>query len=256
MDLFPPELLEKVLGHLPPDDKQSLRNCSLVAKSWIHPSRARLFKTVNVMQRERLWSWSTRITPENAELLRHVRSLFCGIYTSPGEGTDPVHFLRCYFPSLPQLRLLLLTSGHLQSVTQIGVPFGFQYTLKHLSLCDCRTTISALATVINYFPNLDQLDLHYLSHEVDSQPTPPLSRALRKISVTEPDTRDDLGILDQLFELGPQCDEISIKINALVAPSLIQRVINGVETSVKRVSLKPHLHRMCCVPNSPMGLTE
>jgi len=39
---LPQELLDEILSYLPPDDregKRPLRNYSLVAKSWVNPSR-------------------------------------------------------------------------------------------------------------------------------------------------------------------------------------------------------------------------
>ena len=48
---LPQELLDEILSYLPLDDEwdeQSLRNCSLVAKSWVDPMRRRPFKTVEI----------------------------------------------------------------------------------------------------------------------------------------------------------------------------------------------------------------
>ncbi|KAF9645698.1 hypothetical protein BDM02DRAFT_3119791 [Thelephora ganbajun] len=237
---LPPELLDEIIGHLPPEDKQSLRNCSLVVKSWIHPSRRRLFETVDVLREANLWAWLNNISPENIELFHHVRSLSCKIDASPRRWSDNcAYFLHNDFPLFPQLRNLVLRSGHLISITQLWVPLAFQHTLEYLSLRDCRTTIGTLITLINHFPNLVHLNLDGLFHEVDHQPIPPLSRPLRKLSVTEPNTYDDLGILGQLSELRPQCEEVVIMMDTYVTSSLTQRVIDGVETSVKRLRLRP-----------------
>ena len=247
MDLLPQELLDEIIGHIPLHDKQSLRNCSLVAKSWMYPSRRSLFEAVIVVPQAKFWSWIKCISPNNAELLQNVRTLHCLIEISPCVRTGHIFFLRNYFPSLPLLRHLFLFSGNLQSVTQIGVPLAFQHTLKYLSLRGCRTTIATLVTLINYFPNLDHLELHNLFQESGRQPTPPLSRALQKLSVSEPDTRDDLGILDQLLGLQPQFDEVVIEINSFFAPLLPQRVIDGVGASVKRLEIDTCFECMCKV---------
>lgn len=111
------------------------------------------------------------------------------------------------------------------------LPLTFQHTLEHPSLRGCRTTISILITLVNHFPNLAHLDLLGLSHETDDHPIPPLSRSLRKLSVKEPGTRDDPGLLDQLLGSRPQCDEVIIEIDTRVAPLLTQRVIDGVGAS-------------------------
>ncbi|KAF9647920.1 hypothetical protein BDM02DRAFT_3116226 [Thelephora ganbajun] len=76
MDL-PQELLDEVLNHLPLDDKYDelpLRNCSLVAKSWVQPGRRRLFETHEI--REKIYrSWLDNIPPTGDGLLQHVHLL-------------------------------------------------------------------------------------------------------------------------------------------------------------------------------------
>lgn len=244
MDLLPQELIDEIIVRVPPE---SLRSCSLVAKSWIYPSRRRLFETVNVVPEAKFWMWLKCISPTNVKLLQHVRSLSCLIDSSPCRRTGRIYFLRNFLPSLPRLGHLLLSSGRLESVTQIGAPLAFQHTLKHLSLYRCQVTISALVTIINYFPNLDRLDLNNLSHEVDRQPVPSLSRTPPKLFVTERNPRDEFGILDQFVGLQPQCDEVSIELDARLAPLLTQRVIDGVGASVKCLKLKTCSECMCNV---------
>ncbi|KAF9643104.1 hypothetical protein BDM02DRAFT_3123844 [Thelephora ganbajun] len=75
MDL-PQELLDEVLNRLPLDDKYDqlpLRNCSLVAKSWVQPGRRRLFETREI--REICCSWLDNIPPTSDGLLQHVHLL-------------------------------------------------------------------------------------------------------------------------------------------------------------------------------------
>ena len=187
------------------------------------------------MPEAKFWAWLKCISPANVELLQHVRSLSCVIDTSPCRRTGRIYFLRNFFPSLPRLRHLLLSSGRLDSVTQIGVPLAFQHTLKHLSLYRCQVAISALATLINYFPNLDHLDLSDLSLGVGRQPVPSLSRTPRKLFVTERNPRDEL---DQFFGLQSQFDEVVIELDMRLAPLLTQRVIDGVGASVKCLKLR------------------
>ncbi|KAF9645196.1 hypothetical protein BDM02DRAFT_684340 [Thelephora ganbajun] len=250
---LPPELLDEIIGRLPPEDKRSLRNCSLVAKSWIHPSRRRLFETLDVLREKNLRLWMKNIPLQNAELFHHVHSLSCRIDASPhGWSDDCGRFLYNDFPLFPQLRNLVLRSGRLKSITRFRfrVPLTFRHTLEYLSLHRCRATISTLVTLINYFPNLVHLNLDHLNlddiyHEVDNQPAPPLSRPLRKLSITELDTSDDLGILDQLLGLRLQCEEVILMIDAHAAPSLTQRVIDGVEVSVKYLKLRPPSNSEC-----------
>ena len=39
---LPPELIDKILDHPPPNEPQTLRNCSLVARSWVNPDHSLL----------------------------------------------------------------------------------------------------------------------------------------------------------------------------------------------------------------------
>jgi len=116
---LPQELIEEILSYLRSRDKrdqQSLRNCSLVAKSWINPSRRRLFKTVVIRKRDRQ-SWLDKISPSNTELLRHLRSL-CFSGSGPWELAPFTRFtedLYVYFPSLRRLRTIGLSGAHISS---------------------------------------------------------------------------------------------------------------------------------------------
>lgn len=249
MDL-PPEIVDEIIGHLPVYDEKSIRNCSLVAKSWVHPSRRRLFENVH-LRPDNLKSWLRHVSPMNVKLLQHVRSLSYRIANTPDlphGRMDRVDLLRYYSPSFHQLRHLMLSTGCLQSLIQIWDPSAFQHTLSSLSLWFCCLTASTLVTLINYFPNLAQLDLGGLIHEPSDQPIPPLFQPLRKLSVCEFNTYHDMGLLDQLLGLRPRCDEVAVGISAADPPVLAQRVIDGVETTVKRLKFKGSLAGVCNIP--------
>ena len=128
--------------------------------------------------------------------------------------------------------------GSLLVFPQLGMALASQNTLENLSLVFCRISISKLVTLINNFPNLVRIKLGNLGHEVDNEPISPLARPLQKLSVSETETFDDLGIVDQLLELQPRCDEVSISVATYWAPLLTQRIIDGVQTTVRRLNLK------------------
>ena len=241
MDL-PQELLNEIISYIPQNDIHSLRSCSLVARSWVYPSRRYLFHTVHVERTNTFRSWVNNISPLNLELLQHIRSLYCenaDSFTSHHGHTNRVGFLTYYSPSLHELRNLWLTSRHL-SFDQIGTPCGFQHTLTDLGLVDCGVTISTLVTLVNYFSNLVHLYLIELKHEEDNQPVPPLSQPLRKLTIGDLHPDHGLSLLDLLSSLCPQCDEVTL-MSFLPCPSLAQRVVNGVETSLKCLDLQKEL---------------
>jgi hypothetical protein len=241
---LPPELIAEIIDHIHPSDVWTLRNCSLVAKSWMYPSRRRLFDTVDVGLARTLIAWLKNISPMNAELLQHVRSLYCGITSSPNSvrnRTGRVDFLLDYTPFFCQLRLLSLTSGRLTSSDQIGTPSAFRHTLKDLRLARCYVAINALVTVINYFPNLVRLYLIKLEQVMDGQPVPPLSRPMRKLFILG-FSSPQLSFLEELLKLRLQCDEVTLN-TVSPSPSLAQLVVDGVEEAVKRLDLQGDLGR-------------
>jgi hypothetical protein len=232
MKNLPQELLDEIISHLPPDDKQSFRNCSLVAKSWIHPSRRLLFNIIGTLREATLWSRINDVSLKNAELLHHVHTLSVVIdislhQRSPGA---PAVFLNDESPAFPRLKHLVLYSGSSSSIVQFGVSLASRRTLESISLCCCPLTSCTLVTLINHFPKLAHLKLYSVFHDVDNEPIPPLSRPLRKLSIDG---------LDQLLELQSQRDsELTITVSPFVAPPFAQRIIDGVGATVKHLDLK------------------
>jgi len=251
MDL-PQELIDEIIDHIPQHDWKSLLNCSLLAKSWVYPSRRRIFRAVDVFEARRLKLWLAKIPPTKLEILQHVRSLYYKIPQPPDSFHPSSNPLHDYLPSLCQLERLTLFSGFLPSPTQIEGYTAFQHTISYLSLQCCTATTNGLVTLVNYFPNLTHLDLFDLGHLVDVQPIPPFSRPLEKLSVTEFYDDGGLDLLDQLMALYPQCEEVAVRMNWFPCPSLAQRVVDGVWASVKRLNLGSCLEGAFSVPKSPV----
>jgi len=236
---LPQELVEEIISYIPPDDHQSLLNYSLVAKSWVYPSRRRIFKTVDIWSDRCLNLWLAAISPTNVGVLQHVRSLTCKIASTPDSLRPSVDPLRDYLPSFRQLERLSFFSGFVPSLTQISAYSPFQHTLSYLFLRCFDVTASAVVTVVNYFPNLAHLEVGELSNVADDQPVLPFSRPLQKLTITNLNTIDGVVFLDQLMGLRPRCDEVTIgTYESSCRSSLAQCIINGVEASVKRLNLR------------------
>jgi len=215
----------------------------LVSKSWTNPSRRHLFKEVNVSEKF-LPSWLNRISPANHQLLQHIQVLSYVTSTQNLRNGGPpkysINVLQDYLPSFHQLQHLSLFSMHIPSDVSLKLEIfsAFQSTLSRLSLKHCDVTISALITLINYFPNLDHLDLSSLRQGTGGKPTPPLSRPrMSRLHLSElrPEAS---GILNQLSELGPVFDEVQVVNGRLPArlPALT-RIANTVGERVKRLGL-------------------
>ncbi|KAF9645195.1 hypothetical protein BDM02DRAFT_687955 [Thelephora ganbajun] len=179
---LPEELLDEIFGHLPPDDRQSLQNCSLVAKSWLQPSRRLLFARIFIRPAT-YQSWLDNISPTNTGLLRHARSLKYLV----GGGGCGVSLLRDHLPSFFQLQQLAFSFTNIEPTICDHLEWlsAFQHTLSSLSLTQVSITWSAFVALIGYFPNLRDLHLSEMSLQVDDRPIPPLPHALRgRLSIT------------------------------------------------------------------------
>lgn len=119
----------------------------------------------------------------------------------------------------------------------------FRHSLSQLSLSYCDITISAFVTLINYFPNLSRVDLHRLLHVVDGKPAPPLSRRLLgQLHISGVYVGDfGSGFLDRLSELGLTFDEIVFTEPRSVCARTVERVVDAVGVSVKRLRLLDRL---------------
>ena len=166
-----PELIDEILTYLQ-DDERTLKNCSLIAKSWAYPSQKLLYAQVYLTpENDRMGRED--VSPRSEELLQHVRILHC-------RGFHPLYsFLGDYFGSLHRLEHLTLC-GLIHIETGITNLFlAFQTTLSSLSLGSLLITWGAIINVVDYFPNLRDFLLTQSTFVGDCQEVAPLSRPPR-----------------------------------------------------------------------------
>jgi len=246
---LPPELLDEIIDHI--SDEQSLRNCSLVAKSWVYPSRRQIFEFVDIWRDGPLYMWLDAISPTNIGVLQHVRSVQCRSYLHPDSPHPPAGFLHDYWPSFHHLERLAFSSGFLPPYTQIPIFSAFRHSLLSLSLRSCGVRIDGLVTLVDYFPNLAHLELVSLCHMAGGFPAR-FSRPLQKLAISYFFTKSAQDFLDHLMEQHPLCDEVSISTYPVSGPSLTQHVINGVEASVQRLNIESDLEGAFNIPKGPV----
>lgn len=254
---LPPELIDEIIGHLPPDDKESLQNCSLVTKSWIRPSQKRLFEVVDIRQ-QNLQSWLDTISPTNLELLGHVRRLSYKEY--PEGAVEPAHqALRDHLPSLHQLRHFTLLFARISShPQQIGLFSAFQHTLSGISLVGCGVTKNAFVTLVNYFPNLTSLYLYGLGYNRDDEPTPPLSRTLFKKLYITVWPMESLVLLDELSKSGMRFEEVDIAtmISRPTWPEVAKRVVDVFGASARILRILGSSNGTYLLPRSLQNISD
>ena len=188
-------------------------SCSLVAKSWLEPSRRLLFAHISI-RRDNYRSWLDNIPPRNTELLRYARSL---TYFPRAEDRDSrlycVYALRNYFPSFRQLRTLTLCNVVVEPTIHehLGLFSAFQHMLSSLSLAQVSITWSAFVALVGCFPHLRNLNIRSSSFRVDDLPVPQLPRPLRGRLIIGPFHGSGMDSFFHLFPgLRPEYEELVI----------------------------------------------
>ena len=168
---LPSELADEILIYLQ-HDKQALRNCSLVEKSWTYPSQKRLFVSINLTP-EIHKTWLETAPPTHPEVMQHVRTLTCLRFRFFGLLHGD------YFRSLHRLQHLTLRDiSRIESYTP-HLFLAFKNTLSSLTLYCVTLTWGAFVRLVDYFPNLRALDFSESTFQPDSPPTPQFSRPPR-----------------------------------------------------------------------------
>jgi hypothetical protein len=241
---LPVELVDEILSHLPSDDKQSLRKYSLVSKLWLQPSRRLLFVHI-VLHAGNYQSWLKNISPTNAGLLHHIRSLTLSLRTPYIHGG--IFILRDYLPSLCQLQALTLSNTDIEPVIpeHLDLFSAFQHTLSSLTLMQVSITWSAFVTLVGFFPGLRNFCLRRLSFEVDDRPVPQTPHVLRGGLLLElPPTKDSGGSFIDLFPgLRQEYEEL------VIFGAYNHRLVAVVEANLKSLRIgdceRTSLHTVC-----------
>ncbi|KAF9781572.1 hypothetical protein BJ322DRAFT_1076994 [Thelephora terrestris] len=178
---LPEELLDEIFSHLRPDDRQSLRSCSLVSKSWLEPSRRLIFSSI-LIHFHTYQSWLSTISPTNTGVLRHVRSLeYFHHHQKPSDPRRGVYSLRDYLPSFSHLHTLTFRNFDVEETIpdHLEIFSAFQHTLSSLSLVHVSITWSTFVALLGYFPRLRHLEVRRVLFRVDDRPAPQMNHALR-----------------------------------------------------------------------------
>ena len=224
-------------------DRQSLKSCSLVAKSWIDPSRRRLFETVLISNTDRRL-WLDKISPTNTELLRHVRSLFyVGYYPrdhKPFPKYTDTDDLYPYFPSFRQLDDIIISDARISSdiPEQIEMFSSCQQALSSLALSTVSLQWRSFIALIDYFPNLRNLELQCLSFEDENRNPPPLSRPLHgTLSFYLSKEKNLAAFFDWFTRLEVEYEELVVDLGE-VSGAYSQRIIDTCGKALKRLELE------------------
>ena len=210
---LPQELLDEIFSHLPPHDKETLSNCSLVSKSWVEPSRRLLFADIR-LRLDTYQSQLDRISSTNTISLRHVRSLtyFVRVY-SIFVPDCCVFALGDYLPSFCKLQTLGLHGLRIESSIpkHLELFSAFQHSLSSLSFTAVSTTWSSFVALAGHFPNLRDLKIASTSFQTGDLPIPNIVHAGRGRLGVGPLHEWDLRLLCNRFaELKPEYNQLEL----------------------------------------------
>ena len=241
---LPPELIDEILTDLR-DDKPTLRNCSLIAKSWVYPSQKLLYAHVHLTpETHRIWQENS--SPTSAELLQHVRTLKCHNFHS----LEPSH--GDYFGSLHCLERLAFCELVPVEPNITNLFSAFQTTLLSLSLSHVFLTWAAFTTVVDYFPNLRDLHVTRFSFVGDVRSVPPLSRPPRGKLRLSSLSRENISVLSNGLSASElRYDELEIVNMGSQTPSRTRSIISACGGTLKRLVLALRGRKFQC--HTPRG---
>ena len=172
---LPYELVDEILIYLQ-YDKQALRNCSLVEKSWTYPSQKRLFISIIFTPPDIHKARQEFASSPGVEVTQHVRTLtcsqFCSLHVIHGPQFRSFH----RFHRLQHL--VLRNIGHIASNAPNQF-LAFHDSLSSLSLDRVSLAWGTFVGLVNCFPNLSRLHFGNSLFEPDRLPAPPFSRPPR-----------------------------------------------------------------------------
>lgn len=203
----PQELVDEVLDHLA-DDMATLRLCSLVAKSWIYPSRCHIFKNV-FFTVTGATKWNRTFPNPKHSPAGHVRDLsFCFIHRDvPIDFADRMP----YFSNVQKLTLIGQTAIDPGFISALG---QLPPSTRSLDITFSKILNAHIISVMQQLPNLDNLSL--MSQEWGGPILPGSGRLIQgrlsgKLRLRRRSAhRDLLGMLMEI-PMGPQFTEVEIR---------------------------------------------
>ena len=209
---LPQELVDEILDHLA-EDTRTLRSCSLVAKSWISPSRRHLFSTL-VLNPEGILEWNKTFPNPEDSPAGHVRQLFI-----PFQTNVPINFAdrMPYFSNVQQLCFTSLYASVPSSISALG---PLPPTIRSVGFTLSTIPIADFISVIQQLPNLDDLSfwIASLTGEVSAVLRKPIQKRLGgKLLINGGSLVD---ILDTLTEIPPGPKFVEVEIHSILPPYL------------------------------------
>lgn len=148
----PQELVDEILDHLS-KDTTTLRSCSLVAKSWIYPSRRHLFTTLFLTASD-VAKWNKTFPNPDDSPAKHIRDLsFC--YIQPDVPIDFADRMP-HFYNVQKLTLIGRVANDPSFISALG---HLPPSTRSVEITFSKVLNAHIISVIQQLPNLDNLSL-------------------------------------------------------------------------------------------------
>ena len=233
----PQELIDEILDHLAKDTR-TLHSCSLVAKSWIYPSRRHLFSTLFLTAND-VTKWSKIFPNPEDSPAGHVRDLsFCFIHTDV-----PINFAHriSYFSNVRGLTLIGRVATDPSFITALG---PLPPTTRSVDITFSRVLPTHIVSVIQQLPNLDNLSL--MSAEWDGAIPPGTGKLIRSRLSGKLRLRRKLAhcdLLNMLLEVpnGPQFAEVEIRDASMNCFPAALKLVNACQDTLTKLHFSTHI---------------
>jgi hypothetical protein len=242
---LPHELFDEILDHLAKDTR-TLQSCSLVAKSWIYPSRRHLFNTLFLTATD-VTKWKKTFPNPEGSPAGHVRDLsFCFIQSDvPIDFADRIP----YFSNVRGLTLIGRVATEPSFITALG---QLPPTTRSVDITFSKLLPTHIVSVIQQLPNLENLSL--MSAEWDGAIPAGTGKLIQsrlngKLRLRRKFAHSD--ILNMLMEVptGPQFAEVEIRDASMNCFPAALRLVRACQDTLTK------LHFSTIVQGSSLFLT-
>ena len=172
--VLPQELIDKVVDSVDPTDLQTFRVSALISKSWIHPSRAMLFRSVNITSGVMFQRWCFKTIPGPTGPGRFVHSLtfdeMRGKWITPEALSMGERHLRS-FKNLVSLTIVGLQINYFFDDSDLSRCFGsFCRGVREVRLVRPHGSPRIIVPFIQQFPLIQRLSVEFYAETWSPSP--------------------------------------------------------------------------------------
>ena len=218
--VFPQELIDRVIESLDPTDLQTFRACSLVTKSWTHPSWTTLFRSVSITSWDMFHRWCLNTTAGPDGPGSYVHSLALdeksGKWITPEVLWAQERHLRS-FKSLVSFTAVGLQINSFFDDSSLSQCFGLiGQGVREVRLHHLHGSPRIVASFIQQFPLIRRLSVEFYSETWSPAPdreeytSTGFTGALQLVSDATTDRRDRQLFIIYLMFFPVLYEEVSI----------------------------------------------